>query len=79
MTEPDDLYTMRAQFWLGQYAMALEEAKSVARRPMSPQMKQEREEFVLRAHLALGEYDKVIAGSQGADDHPGKRKGCGCS
>lgn len=59
--EPDDLYTLRAQFWLGHYEICLEEAKAIARRPMAPHLKQEREEFVSRAHLALGQYEKVLA------------------
>jgi Coatomer epsilon subunit len=71
MTEPDELYTLRAQYWLGHYALAIEEAKSVLRRPMSPQLKLEREEFLLRAQLALGQYDRVIAGAQEGGDRPG--------
>jgi Coatomer epsilon subunit len=71
MTEPDELYTLRAQYWLGHYALAIEEAKSVLRRPMSPQLKLEREEFLLRAQLALGQYDKVIAGALEGGDRPG--------
>lgn len=65
MAEPDELYTLRAQFWLGHYSMAVDEAKSVMRRPMSPELKAEREIFQLRAQLALGEFDRVIA--SGAD------------
>lgn len=61
MAEPDELYTLRAQYWLGHYQMALDEAKSIMRRPMSPQLKVEREEFVQRCHLALKQYDKVVA------------------
>jgi coatomer protein complex subunit epsilon len=55
MTEPDELYTLRAQYWLGHYQLCLEEAKTIARRPMSPALKQEREEFVQRANLGLGQ------------------------
>lgn len=65
--DPDELYTLRAQFWLGHYQMCLDEGKAIARRPMSPHLKAEREEFVLRALLALGQYDKVISDSQGSD------------
>jgi coatomer protein complex subunit epsilon len=61
MTEPDELYTLRAQFWLGHYQMAVEEAKSVARRPMSPALKAEREELLARSYSALQQYDKVTA------------------
>jgi hypothetical protein len=55
MTEPDELYTLRAQFSLGHYQLALEEAKTIARRAMSVELKSEREEFVQRSQLALGQ------------------------
>eukprot|EP00523_Entomoneis_sp_CCMP467_P014752 CAMPEP_0168785476 /NCGR_PEP_ID=MMETSP0725-20121227/10770_1 /TAXON_ID=265536 /ORGANISM="Amphiprora sp., Strain CCMP467" /LENGTH=293 /DNA_ID=CAMNT_0008835583 /DNA_START=30 /DNA_END=911 /DNA_ORIENTATION=+ len=61
MAEPDDLYTLRAQFWLGHYQMAIEEAKSIARRPMPPNLKAEREEFLSRAYIASGQQDKATA------------------
>ena len=64
--EPDDLYTLRAQFWLGHYEMCLEEAKAIARRPMAPHLKQEREEFVSRANLAMRQLDKVQAAASGS-------------
>jgi coatomer protein complex subunit epsilon len=67
MAEPDELYTLRAQFWLGHYHMALEEAKQITRRPMSPALKVEREVFVQRCYIALQQYDKVVA----TDDSPG--------
>ena len=68
MTEPDELYTLRAQFWLGHYQLALDEGKSIMRRPMSPALKAEREEFMVRSQLALGQYDRVISSSA---DSPG--------
>jgi len=58
--DPDELYTLRSQYWLGQYSLCIDEGKSIARRPMSADLKAEREEFVLRAQLALGQYDRVI-------------------
>lgn len=57
--EPDELYTLRAQFWLGHYQMAIDEAKAIARRPMSPDLKAEREEFLSRAYSASGQQDKA--------------------
>jgi Coatomer epsilon subunit len=54
---PDELYTLRAQFALGHYKAALAEANQVARRPMSAALKQEREEYVRRAQMALHQYD----------------------
>mmetsp|Transcript_26518 Transcript_26518/g.39047 ORF Transcript_26518/g.39047 Transcript_26518/m.39047 type:complete len:90 (+) Transcript_26518:92-361(+) len=71
--DPDELYTLRAQFWLGHYNLCIDEGKAIARRPMSTQLKAEREEFVLRAQLALGQYDRVVKESSGADKSPGKR------
>jgi len=55
MSDPDELYTLRAQYWLGHYNLCLDEAKSISRRPMSPVLKEEREEFIQRAQLALGQ------------------------
>lgn len=55
---PDELYTLRAQFQLGHYALAVNEAKQLARRPMSAALKVEREEYLMRAHAALHQYDK---------------------
>jgi len=67
MAEPDELYTLRAQYWLGHYALCLEEGKAINRRPMPPHLKNEREEFILRAQLALGQLDKVIKETDGSD------------
>jgi Coatomer epsilon subunit len=58
---PDELYTLRAQFALGHYKAALVEANQVARRPMSAALKQEREEYVRRAQMALHQYDNLCA------------------
>lgn len=66
MSEPDELYTLRAQFWMGHYAMAMDEAKQLQRRPMSPALKAERDEMVQRCYIALGQYDRVAPG-----DSPG--------
>jgi len=62
MSDPDELYTLRALFWLGHYQMALDEAKSIMRRPMSADLKSEREEIVARCHIATKDYEKVISG-----------------
>lgn len=60
MAEPDELYTLRAQYWLGHYTLALDEAKNASRKPMPPHLKNEREELVLRCYLGLKSFDKVI-------------------
>ncbi|KAL7427170.1 hypothetical protein ACHAXH_001003 [Discostella pseudostelligera] len=73
MAEPDELYTLRAQYWLGHYALALDEGRSAARRPMPPHLKSEREEMMLRSQLGLGQYDRIMAeggGGGGTDKAP---------
>ena len=71
MAEPDELYTLRAQYWLGHYNLCVDEAKSISRRPMSAQLKVEREEFYLRALLGLKRYDDVIREASGGDKGSG--------
>ena len=58
--EPDELYTLRAQYTLGHYGLAVQEAKQVARRPMAANLKVEREEYLNRAYCALRQYDKCV-------------------
>ena len=55
--------------------MAIDEAKSIARRPMSATLKAEREEFLARSYLALAQYDRVAAMSTGGSDNPGESRG----
>ena len=73
MAEPDELYTLRAQYWLGHYALALDEARSASRRPMPTHLKSEREELTLRAQIGLGQYDRVISEGGGRDKSPAMR------
>lgn len=67
MADPDELYTLRAQFALGHYTSALQEAKQVSRRPLSASLQAERDEYTVRAHTALRHYDKIEPG-----DRPGR-------
>jgi coatomer protein complex subunit epsilon len=73
MAEPDELYTLRAQYWLGHYALALDEARSASRRPMPNHLKSEREEMILRCQIGLGQYDKVVSEGGGRDKSPAMR------
>ena len=50
---------------------ALDEARSIARRPMSQSLKDEREEIVVRCHLAKGDVDRAVAETEGSAS-PGK-------
>lgn len=56
--DPDELYTLRNLFWLGNYQQAINEAGSLSRCPSH--LKDEKEEFVYRSYLALGQYDIVL-------------------
>jgi len=64
MSEPDQLYTLRNQVWLGHYALALDEGKNLLRSKssLSAALRTERDEFVARSLLALGRYSEVGAG-----------------
>lgn len=53
--DPDDLYTLRNLFWLGHYQLAINEANGLAR--LSPTLTLERDEFVYRSYLLLGQYN----------------------
>jgi Coatomer epsilon subunit len=58
--EPDELYTLRAQYWLGHYTLALNEIKSLGRRPgMNPLLKIERDEIMIRCYIALQQYSNI--------------------
>lgn len=71
---PDELYTLRSQYYLGHYNLCLEEAKALSRRPLSGELKIERDEFQLRAWLGLKQYDKIaIASSSYASTETGVR------
>jgi len=52
-------------------AQALDEARSIARRPMAQSLKDEREEIVVRCHLAKGDADRAVAETAG-HANPGK-------
>jgi coatomer protein complex subunit epsilon len=57
--EPDDLYTLRNLFWLGNFQLAINEANGMKRCP--PQMANEKLEYMYRSYIALGQYDLVIS------------------
>ena len=58
MTEPDELYTMRNLFWLGNFQQAVNESNSLHRLPKA--LVPARDEFVYRSYVALGQYDIVM-------------------
>ncbi|KAL3782509.1 hypothetical protein ACHAW5_002468 [Stephanodiscus triporus] len=75
MAEPDELYTLRAQYWLANYTPCPRRglARSASLGPMPPHLKSEREELMLRAQIGLGQYDRVVAEGGGRDKSPAMR------
>lgn len=64
--EPDELYTLRNLFWLGNYQLAINEAMNLKKCPSH--LGNEKAEYMYRAYLALGQYDVVTSeiGSEAA-------------
>lgn len=58
MSEPDDLFTLRNHFWLGSYQLAIAEGSGLGRLPDS--LRIERDEFIYRSYVALGQYSIVL-------------------
>ncbi|KAG5190494.1 vesicle coat complex COPI, epsilon subunit [Tribonema minus] len=73
MSDPDDLFTMRNCFWLGLYQQALAEGAGLPRNMPEP-MKLEKEEYVHRCHIAMGQYQTVI--SAVSDSAPTSLQAC---
>jgi len=59
MAEPDELYTLRNRFWLGNFSMAIAEGNQLSR--LSDVLAVERDEFVYRSYIGLGQYGLVIS------------------
>jgi len=58
MTEPDELYTLRNLFWLGNFQLAINESNGLSRVPKH--LQPTKDEFVYRSYLALNQYDIVL-------------------
>jgi coatomer protein complex subunit epsilon len=58
MSEPDELYTLRNLFWLGNYQLAINESNSLSRIPKH--LQSVKDEFVYRSYLAMRQYDIVL-------------------
>lgn len=65
MSEPDDLFTLRNHFWLGSYQLAIAEGSGLGRLPES--LRVERDEFIYRSYLALGQYSIVLEEVRGVE------------
>lgn len=58
MAEPDDLYTLRNLFWLGNYQRAIQEGGTLSR--LSEALRIEAKEYVYRSYIALGQFTLVV-------------------
>mmetsp|Transcript_40507 Transcript_40507/g.126708 ORF Transcript_40507/g.126708 Transcript_40507/m.126708 type:complete len:297 (-) Transcript_40507:31-921(-) len=56
--DPDELYTLRNHFYVGNYQLAISEATNLSRLPA--QLKTERDEYLYRSYIALGQPRLVI-------------------
>lgn len=59
MSDPDELYTLRNLFWLGNFQNAINEAASLTRIPAK--LLTEKDEYLYRSYLSLGQYH-IITG-----------------
>lgn len=58
MSEPDELYTLRNLFWLGNFQLAINEGGGLNRLPQH--LVVERDEFIYRSYLALGQFHVIL-------------------
>ncbi|TMW64659.1 hypothetical protein Poli38472_011539 [Pythium oligandrum] len=58
MAEPDDLFTLKNQLWVGNYQNAISEANMLNH--VRDALRHERDVYVYRAHLGLGNYGLVL-------------------
>lgn len=68
MNEPDDLYTLRNNFWLGNYQRAVAEGSSLSR--LSDPLKIECKEFIFRSYIAMGQCNIVLDEVSDGPDTP---------
>ncbi|KDO27375.1 hypothetical protein SPRG_06962 [Saprolegnia parasitica CBS 223.65] len=58
MSEPDELFTLKNQFWVGNFRNAIQEATVLSHIPEAQKM--DRDVYVFRAQLALKNYEGVL-------------------
>lgn len=73
MSEPDDLFTLRNHFWLGSYQLAIAEGSGLGR--LSDSLRIERDEFIYRSYVALGQYSIVLDEVRSRVHFPGRLDG----
>ena len=68
MGDPDELYTLRNRFWLGAYQQAIAEGSNLTR--LKDALKIERDEYMFRAYIALGQYNIPLGDIPDAPNTP---------
>lgn len=58
---PDELYSLRNYYWLGHYQSAINEVNNALTRVKDPTLVNEKEEYVYRSYIALGQYNLVLS------------------
>mmetsp|Transcript_4254 Transcript_4254/g.5848 ORF Transcript_4254/g.5848 Transcript_4254/m.5848 type:complete len:298 (+) Transcript_4254:21-914(+) len=59
ISEPDELFTLRTLYWLGSFQAAINEANTLSK--LSSVLIAEKEEYIYRSFLALGQYGVVTS------------------
>lgn len=59
-SEVDELYSVKTAYWLGNYDEAVQEARQA--RVKADALKIERDVYMYRAYIAMGQYDVVLSG-----------------
>jgi coatomer protein complex subunit epsilon len=67
MIEPDELYTLRNLFWLGNYQLAINETNNMR---LPANLVTEKEEYVYRSYLALGQYQMILSEIKDTENVP---------
>jgi len=68
MAEPDALYMLRNHFWVGDFNRAIKVGKKL--RKLNEQNRIERDEFVFRSQVGLGQYEDVLQSIEEDDSTP---------
>eukprot|EP01040_Poterioochromonas_malhamensis_P015033 gene15033-16749_t len=72
MAETDELFTLRSLYWIGNYQGAINEANGLHK--VKPNLKDEKDEYVYRSFIGLGQYNIVLSEVSDSSSTPiGKR------
>jgi len=58
-TEPDELFTLRTLFWIGNFQSAINEGSGLNK--LNPSLVSERDEYIYRSYLSLGQHHIILS------------------